>query len=920
MASAELDRLVVRLIGETGQFTNSLKKAGSQVQKFTRNAEGQFVSTATKTDKAYRKIATAIDNTAKRTRKYAQQIGFDLVAKQQKFIKNIDKTTIALIRNRPRLAGAILAFRKFSLKAMGPESTAAQIRFIQGLKRIDAALLMTMARARQAQKAIGAFLLTNLGSLKSLGQGMSSLGRTLFLRLTIPLTLFGGFAARAFAKFDQAMIESTSIMKVTTEQTERMRQTAISLSGKAAKSAIDLAESYFFLASAGKDAEQSISLLPKVADFAIAGAFDMARATDLLTDAQSALGLASKDVAQDTRSLVRVSDVLVKANTLANASVEQFSTALTTKAGASLKAFNKDVEEGVAILAALADQGVKAQLAGTQLDRVIRLLSKTSQDSAKEHKQLGFRVFDTAGKMRNMGDIIGNLEDILSGMSDESKVATLSMLGFEARIQQAILPLLGTSDAIKRYERELRNAGGTTREVSEKQMKSFSNQMKLAWNTTKNFAASIGKDLAPRLLALGAWVKDMTKRWDGLDDSTKKWVISVGLAAAATGPLLIGLGAMVTLISSISLGLVGMVGVGVVPFLVALSVAMSDVNAQFAESSKLVAGSLSKRLEIFSGLNFREQEKALNKDIARIEKNVARGKERVKKAFALAPGELFENPVLTGLESLGFDPTGRVKGKKMLQQDEQFLAQLKAAKKNLFAARFDSKPGGPGGPDNSELLAEAERQAKTKEAAEKLGKSATDLLSTFQLQLATQGMLPRQAQIFALEQQNVNDTLIEQLRIQDRLITAEEKKIEIAKRITKEEERKAKSVKDQIAQIIKSNRTPEKILGDRVRELKKLNLQGLSKTEAGKETEKAFKEFQKAKGETGVGTARQTVSRGIRVGSREDFELLAKIGGVGKETTEEKALTALERLVEILENQEQAEAAELARTGAGAGA
>ncbi len=390
---------------------------------------------------------------------------------------------------------------------------------------------------------------------KALGSNMRRMGRTLSMRLTLPLTIFGGFAVRAFAKFDQAMIESTSIMKVTTEQTKRMREVAISLSGKSAKSATDLAESYFFLASAGKDAEQSMALLPKVTDFAIAGAFNMAVATDLLTDAQSALGLASKDVAQDTRNLVRVSDVLVKANTLANASVEQFSVALTSKAGASLKAFNKDVEEGVAVLAAFADQGVKSQLAGNQLDRVIRLLAKSSMDNAKEHKRLGFEVFDSAGKMRNMGDIVGNLEDILRGMSDQTKVATLDMLGFEARVQQAILPLLGTSDAIKRYEKELRKAGGTTKEVADKQMKSFANQMKILWNRVKIFAIGIGETLSPILLKLNDIIGRGLEHWNALSSTVKKSLVFFSVAAAVLGPLLIGLGTLASALSFIAIGL-----------------------------------------------------------------------------------------------------------------------------------------------------------------------------------------------------------------------------------------------------------------------------------------------------------------------------------------------------------------------------
>jgi TP901 family phage tail tape measure protein len=277
----------------------------------------------------------------------------------------------------------------------------------------------------------------------------------------------------------------------------------------------------------------------------------MARATDLLTDAQSALGLSTKNVVQDTLNLTRVSDVLVKANTLANASVEQFSIALTSKAGSSLKAFSKDVEEGVAVLAAFADQGVKAELAGNQLDRVIRLLSKSSMDNAAAHEELGFKVFDSAGKMRNMGDIIENLEGVLSGMSDQQKVVTLDMLGFQARVQQAILPLLGTSQAIKYYEAELRNAGGTTALVAEKQMKSFSNQMKMLWNQVQVAAIAIGEDLVPVVQAMSEKIQAGLRWWKGLDDSTKSTIAKVALLVAATGPLLLVLGTLAGTLSSV---------------------------------------------------------------------------------------------------------------------------------------------------------------------------------------------------------------------------------------------------------------------------------------------------------------------------------------------------------------------------------
>ena len=50
--------------------------------------------------------------------------------------------------------------------------------------------------------------------------------------------------------------------------------------------------------------------------------------------------------------MTKVSDVLVKANTLANASVLQFAESLTNKAAAALVNVNKSMEEGVAVLAA----------------------------------------------------------------------------------------------------------------------------------------------------------------------------------------------------------------------------------------------------------------------------------------------------------------------------------------------------------------------------------------------------------------------------------------------------------------------------------------------------------------------------------------------------------------------------------------
>lgn len=318
----------------------------------------------------------------------------------------------------------------------------------------------------------------------------------------------GVLSVRTFANFDQAMTSSIAIMgDVSAEMRGNMSEAARDVAKTTVFSAEQAAQSYFFLASAGLDAAESIEALPKVAAFAQAGNFDMALATDLLTDAQSALGLTSDDSAESLENLARVGDVLVKANTLANASVEQFSEALTEKAGAALNQLNKDVEEGAAVLAVYADQGVKGSAAGSQLNAVLEGLTRTARLNADAYSSLGVEVFDAQGEMRNMGDIVADLEGALEGMSTEAALAELAQLGLTRTARDGVVQLLGNADAIKEYEKSLREAGGTVDEVADKQLQTFWAQLGLVKDNLLDVALSIGQALMPALMEFVDWLQ-----------------------------------------------------------------------------------------------------------------------------------------------------------------------------------------------------------------------------------------------------------------------------------------------------------------------------------------------------------------------------------------------------------------------------
>lgn len=415
-------------------------------------------------------------------------------------------------------------------------------------------------------------------TLNKVGAQMGATGRTLSKTITLPILGVGIAAVKSFADFDEAMTSSTAIMGELSEEmrgklSDAARQVALTTSF----SAKEAADSYFFLASAGLNAAQSIEALPKVAAFAQAGNFDMALATDLLTDAQSALGMTIRDdVVANMENMTRVSDVLVKANVLSNATVQQFSESLTNKAGAAMKQLGIEIESGVAVLAAWADQGLKGSEAGDAFNIVTRDLQKAFADNTAIFQQYNVAVYDAQGNFRNMSDIIADLEGALEGQSAQMQRNILSAMGFQDRSIAFTRSLIGTSEAIKSYEENLRLAGGVTDEIAQKQLQTFWKQMGLLKDLAIDLAIQLGEVLVPQIQALATWIREelvpRLQKWidwfKKLSPEMQKFVIGVAALAAAIGPVLIVLGLMLPALALL-LGPIGLVTVAIAGLAVA---------------------------------------------------------------------------------------------------------------------------------------------------------------------------------------------------------------------------------------------------------------------------------------------------------------------------------------------------------------
>lgn len=487
--------------------------------------------------------------------------------------------------------------------------------------------------------------------LKGIGKTAERVGKGMTKAITLPVLAAGGASLKAAGDFQKEMTESLAIMGNVSDDTRtQMEKLAIQMSTETTFAAREAAQAYFYLASAGMDAEQSMEALPQVMKFAQAGAFDLATATDLSTDAQTAMGLSSKNAAENLKNLTRVTDVLVKANTLANAKTEQFSAALTNKAAASLRVTNKEIEEGVAILGAYANAGVKGEKAGRALAIVLRDLQRAALAEKEAFKEVGIEVFDAEGKMNKVADILAQLEDRFATLSVEQRKATLAQLGFQERSQLFLLTILGMSEEIRRFEEELKKAGGTTEEVAGKQLEAFNNQAKLLWNRIKALGIEIGENLIPHIEKLVKWFGEVVDWFRGLDESTQNWIIALSVAAATLGPLLIIGGKLLGVASSLTITIQGLVaafgaigGAGILAalgsiaaILIPIGVTLAAIGATWA----LIDSQIKKTID-HSGEVAQKWEDA-NKKIQAAKKQLANSEEgALRAAFeSAAPGTL----------------------------------------------------------------------------------------------------------------------------------------------------------------------------------------------------------------------------------------------------------------------------------------
>lgn len=357
----------------------------------------------------------------------------------------------------------------------------------------------------------------------ALGRGLASAARVGMQAVTAATTAVVGMGAasvRAGATFDESMSQVAATMGLTMDEMQNqvgevdlawgtfsgnLRDYAQEMGRNTAFSATEAADALNYMALAGYDVQTSMNMLPNVLNLAAAGSMDLARASDMITDTQTAFGISLERTSQ-------MVDEMAKAASTGNTSVEQLGDAFLVVGGlaADLNGGFVTLEDGTTAavdgvqeleiaLTAMANAGVKGSEAGTHMRNMLLKLSSPTDAGTAALEAMGVAVFDTEGNMRSLADIFSDLSTAMGEMTQEQKLQTIADLFNTRDIASAEALLSAVSQDWDAIGASILEAEGAASQMADTQLDNLAGDVTLFKSALEGAQIAISDTLTPSL-------------------------------------------------------------------------------------------------------------------------------------------------------------------------------------------------------------------------------------------------------------------------------------------------------------------------------------------------------------------------------------------------------------------------------------
>jgi len=404
----------------------------------------------------------------------------------------------------------------------------------QELRRLETA-------ANQSATAVQKIAATG-EKLKTLGNNISNVGQK-FLPATVAVAGLGTAAVKTAADFDSAMSEVSAVSGATGDDFDALRAKAREMGSKTKFSATEAANAMNYMAMAGWKTSDMLDGIEGIMNLAAASGEDLATTSDIVTDALTAFGLSAGDSAH-------FADILAAASSNANTNVSMMGETFKYCAPVA-GALGFSAEDTAEAIGLMGNSGIKSSQAGTALRSIMNRLSKEVKLTGNAIGTMTIETTNQDGSMRSLNDILADCRVAFSKMSESEKAANAqALVGKNA--MSGFLALMNAAPAdIEKLNSAITNCDGKAGNMAETMQNNLAGQITILKSQLQELAISFGDILMPAIRQIVSWIQKLADKLNGMSETTKKTIVTIGLIVAAIGPALIVIGKVISSIGTI---------------------------------------------------------------------------------------------------------------------------------------------------------------------------------------------------------------------------------------------------------------------------------------------------------------------------------------------------------------------------------
>lgn len=379
--------------------------------------------------------------------------------------------------------------------------------------------------------------------MRSAGEKITSVGKSLTLGITLPLAGIATASAKTAMDFDSAMREVSAISGATGGDLEKLTQLAKDMGSSTKFSATESAEALTYMGMAGWKTQDMMDGLPGILSLAAAGGTDLATTSDIVTDGLTGMGMSAKD----TQKFV---DIMAATCSNANTSVELMGETLKY-VGPVAGSLGIEMDDLSVAIGLMGNAGIKGSQAGTALRGGLTRLVSPTQKAYNTMEEFGIEIQKTSDGQVDLMATMGNLRTQLGGLDETTQASALSAIfGKEAMSGWASVINASESDFNKLND-AISNSSGTAQSMADTMMGGAKGALTEMKSALEGVAITIGEKLTPYIEKAADFVSELCNKFQSLSPEIQNVILIMGGITAAIGPILVILGMLISFVGNV---------------------------------------------------------------------------------------------------------------------------------------------------------------------------------------------------------------------------------------------------------------------------------------------------------------------------------------------------------------------------------